>query len=443
MSDHPSDYSKSEQRAWYFYDWANSAFATTVAALFLGPYLTVLAKNAADTGGFVYPLGIKVAAASLWPYVVSLSVLCQVFLLPVFGAVADYGRKKREMLGAVAFVGAAATIAMFSLEGKRYLLGCGLFLIANSAFGAGNVIYNSFLPEIAPPEERDNISSRGWGLGYLGGGLLLLLNLILYSNAEKIGLAESTAVRISLASAGVWWASFTLIPLSKLRNRGPQKAIPAGGNALSAALGQLAGTVREVMRLPQTLRFLLAYLIYNDAIQTVLALAAQFGQEELKLPVASLTVAILIAQFVGVLGAIAFNWVASRIGNKHTVMITLATYCLVLVYAYGFVSTQTEFYIMAGSIGAVMGGSQALSRSIYSVMIPKGHEAEYYSIYEVSDKGTSWLGPLFFGLALQFTGSYRISILSLIVFFLAGLAILVFVDVNKAAGEARGMHSEN
>ncbi len=431
-----NDASRAEQRAWYFYDWANSAFATTVAALFLGPYLTTLAKAAADAQGFVHPLGLKVAAASLWPYVVSLSVLCQVVLLPVFGAAADYGRRKREMLGAAAFTGALATMAMFFLKGDNYLLGCVLFVIANSAFGAGNVIYNSFLPEIAGPDERDNVSSRGWALGYLGGGLLLVLNLGLYSNAERLGLTEGMAVRISLASAGIWWALFTLIPLSKLRNRGPQKPVPEGSTAVAAALTQLAGTIREVVKLPQTLRFLLAYLIYNDAIQTVLSLAATFGQEELKLPVSSLTVGILIAQFVGVLGAMCFNRLAAVLGNKRTVMITLATYCLVLIYAYGFVSSQTEFYIMAGAVGAVMGGSQALSRSIFSFMIPKGHEAEYYSISEVSDKGTSWMGPLFFGLALQFTGSYRISILSLIVFFVAGLAILAMVDVRKAAMEA-------
>lgn len=431
-----AEYSRTEQRAWYFYDWANSAFYTTVVGLFLGPYLTSLAKNAADADGFIYPLGIKVSTVSLWPYLISVAVLCQVVLLPVFGAIADYGRKKREMLGLLAMCGAAATIAMYWLTGDRYLLGCGLFLIANSSFGAANVIYNSFLPEIAPPEQRDQVSSTGWGLGYIGGGILLLLNLALYSNAAKIGLDETTAVRISLASAGIWWAGFTLIPLAKLRNRGPQKQKPDGQGMVGAAFSQLWGTMKEITHLPQTLRFLLAYLIYNDAIQTVLTLAAQFGQEELKLPVQSLTVAILIAQFVGFIGAVCFNWIAARIGNRHTVMITLATYCVVLVYAYAFVSTQTEFYIMAGAIGAIMGGSQALSRSMYSFMIPKGHEAEYYSIYEVSDKGTSWMGPLFFGLALQFTGNYRIAILSLILFFLAGLAILFTVNLRKAADEA-------
>lgn len=431
-----AEYSLREQRGWYFYDWANSAFYTTAVTLFLGPYLTVLAKNAADANGNIHPLGIEVNAVSLWPYMVSVAVLAQVFLLPIAGAIADYGHRKKEMLGALAFTGAAATIAMFVLEGTNYMLGCVLFLIANSVFGAANVIYNSFLPEIAPPEQRDNVSSKGWGLGYLGGGLLLVINLILYSKAASFGITDGMAVRISLASAGVWWGAFTIIPLMTLKNRGPQKQHEPGTNYLGAALKQLAQSVKEIFRLPQTLRFLIAYLIYNDAIQTIITLAAQFGQEELKLPVEALTGAILLAQFVGVVGALFFNWISRLVGNKHTVMITLVIYCGVLIYAYHWVSTQTEFYIMSGLVGAVMGGSQALSRSIFSLMIPKGHEAEYYSIYEISDKGTSWLGPLFFGLALQFTGNYRISILSLILFFIVGLSILYTVNVRKASLEA-------
>lgn len=430
------EYSRKEQRGWFFYDWANSAFYTTVVTLFLGPYLTALARNAADAQGFVYPFGLKVAALSVWPYLVSLSVFVQIFVLPLAGAIADYGHRKREMLGALAFTGAAATVAMYLLEGSNYLLGCVLFLIANSAFGASIVVYNSFLPEIAGPDERDSISSKGFALGYVGGGVLLVANILLYQKAASLGLAESTAVRISLASAGLWWALFTLVPMATLQNRRPQKQLAHGVGYLEAAVKQLGQSFKEIGKLPQTLRFLIAYLVYNDAIQTILTLAAQFGQEELKLPVEALTVAILIAQFVGIAGAMFFNWVASKVGNKNTVMVTLVIYCFVLIYAYAGVSTQGEFYFMSGAVGAVMGGSQALSRSIFSFMIPKGHEAEYYSIYEISDKGTSWMGPLFFGLALQFTGSYRISILSLIVFFFVGLAILATVNVRKAAIEA-------
>ena len=183
-----------EKRGWYLYDWANSAFATTVIALFLGPYLTALAKAAADTGGFVHPLGIRIDARSFWSYMVGVSVAAQVLVLPVAGAIADYGRKKKEALGATAYLGAAATMAMFFLRGSSYLFGGLLFLIANVSFGASVVIYNSFLPEIAAPEERDAVSSKGWAIGYLGGGLLLALNLLLYLGAAKIGITEGLAV---------------------------------------------------------------------------------------------------------------------------------------------------------------------------------------------------------------------------------------------------------
>jgi UMF1 family MFS transporter len=429
-------HSRREQRGWYFYDWANSAFYTTVVTLFFGPYLTVLAKKAASPDGFVYPLGIKIAAQSVWPYLVSLSVLSQVLALPVLGAIADYGRRKREMLALFAYAGALATIAMYFLDGAGYLFGCALLLIANFTFGASIVIYNAFLPEIAGAEERDAVSSKGWALGYLGGGLLLALNLLLYANAGALGLSEAHAVRISLCSAGVWWAVFTVIPLRVLRNRGPNKVMAPGENYLTAGLRQLAHTLRKVRNYPQTFLFLLAYLIYSDAIQTVITMSAQFGQEELRLPMSVLTTTVLGVQFVGFFGAMAFNWLAGAIGNKRAILLALLIWSGTLIYIYLGVKTVAEFYAMGAIIGIVLGGSQALSRSVYSFMIPKGQEAEYFSIYEVSDKGTSWLGPLFFGLALQFTGSYRTAVLSLIVFFLTGAVLLSRVSVREAALEA-------
>jgi UMF1 family MFS transporter len=431
-----SDYSVREQRAWYVYDWANSAFFTTVVAVLLGPYLTALAKAAAGPDGRVYPLGIPIAAESLWPYMVSLSVLLQVIVMPVMGAIADYGRRKRELLGLLAYIGAAATMAMYWIEGGRYVLGSALFLLANVAFGASIVVYNSFLPEIAPPEDRDSVSSKGWGLGYLGGGILLALNLVLYARAADLGLTEGQAIRFSLLSAGLWWAVFTIYPLRVLRNRGPQKSPPHGQTVIGASLRQLGHTLAEVRRYPQTLLFLVAYLIYNDGIQTVITMAVQFGAQEMKLGMATLTSAVLVVQFVAFLGALAFNQIARKTGNKHAVMLALLIWTGTLVYIYFAVFTATDFYIAAALIGAVMGGSQALSRSIYSFMIPKGREAEYFSVYEISDKGTSWLGPLFFGLAVQLTGSFRIAILSLVVFFAAGLFLLARVDVQRAAREA-------
>lgn len=431
-----AEYSTREQRGWYVYDWANSAFYTTVVAVLLGPYLTEVAKAAADASGQVPFFGIPVAAQSVWPYSVSLSVFLQVFVLPIVGAYADYGHRKRELLGILTLIGAAATIALYFVEGPSFMTGVLLYLAANLAYGCCITVYNSFLPEIAPPEQRDSVSARGWAIGYFGGGLLLLLNLWLYSNAATLGLSGGQAVRLGIASAGVWWLVFSIIPMFTLRNRAPAKAPPAGEPALLAALKQLGHTLSQIRRYPQTLLFLVAYLIYNDAIQTVFAMASQFGSEELKMTTSDLTKAILMVQFVAFGGAIGFNWVASHIGNRRTIMLTLAIWMAAVVLIYFWVYSVRQFYIAAAIIATVMGGSQALSRSLFSFMIPKGQEAEYYSVYEISDKGTSWLGPLFFGAALSMTHSFRIAIVSLIVFFAAGLALLSRVDVTRAAREA-------
>lgn len=424
-----------EQRGWYFYDFANSAFASTVLTLFLGPYLTALAKAAAGADGHVHPLGLSIEPRSIWSFCISLSVVSQVLTLPIVGAIADHGRKKKQLLALFAYLGAGATLCMYFLQGNRYLLGCLLFFLANLAFGCANVVYNSFLPEIAPAGERDSVSSTGWALGYLGGGLLLVLNLILYSNAGKFGVAESMAVRISLASAGLWWAIFTLIPLRALKNRGQSQ--PRQGGLFRAAFGQLLHTIRQLPRYPQTLTFLVGYLLYNDAIQAIIALSGQFGSDELKMPMGDLTTAILMVQFVAAAGAALFNQLAARITAKHAIMVALVCWSGILIYAYAGVNSSREFFLMAAMVGLIMGGSQALSRSLYSLMIPKGCEAEYYSLYEVSDKGTSWLAPLIFGVVLQVTRNYRVAILSLIVFFVLGLAVLTRVNVDKAAREAQ------
>jgi len=285
-----------EQRAWFVYDWANSAYASTVVTLFLGPYLTAVAKAGAGPDGYIHPFGVTVDPRSLWGYLVSISVLSQVLVLPLVGAIADYGRRKREILGALAYTGAIATMGLFFVEGSNYLLGAALFLVANLSFGASMVVYNAFLPEIAAPEERDSVSSKGWGVGYLGGGLLLALNLAFLSNAEKLGITKGMAVRISMGSAGLWWALFTLVPLAVLRNRGAQRALPAGETIFGVGFRQFRHTVAGLRRYPKTLLFLAAYLTYNDAIQTVIAMAGQFGSDDLKMPMEQLTLAILMVQ---------------------------------------------------------------------------------------------------------------------------------------------------
>ena len=427
---------KGEQIGWYFYDWANSAFYTSVVTVFIGPYLTTITRAAADANGYVYPLGIKVSAGSYFPYLVSLAVVLQVIFLPIAGAIADYSKLKKQMLAACAYGGALATMGMYFLQGTHYLLGGVLFLLANLCFGASIVFYNAFLPEISSPEERDQVSSMGWALGYLGGGLLLGLNLWLVSQAAKLGLTTEYAVRISLASAGVWWAIFTLIPLATIQQRKAGNHLSAGDHFLTIGFKQIRTTIGEARQHPQTLLFLGAYLLYNDGIQTVITLSSQFGQEELKLPIATLTTVILMVQFIAFFGSIIFNYIAKAIGAKNAVLFSLLIWIGALVYIYAYVQSEFQFYLLAAVIAVVLGGSQALSRSIYSQMIPKNHAAQYFSLYEISDKGTSWLGPLLFGLAYQFTGNYRIAILSLVIFFIAGFLLLSCVKLETAITEA-------
>jgi UMF1 family MFS transporter len=326
-------------------------------------------------------------------------------------------------------------MALFFVEGANYLLGGILFLIANLAYGASVVIYNSFLNDIAPESERDTVSSKGWGIGYLGGGLLLALNLLFYKNAKAFGISESFAVRVSLASAGAWWALFTIVPMLRLRNRGPARPAPRAESLVSAGFVQLWTTLREARRYQQTLLFLAAFLLYHDAIQAVISLSGQYGADYLKIPMGDLTLAILMVQFVAFAGALLFQQVAKWMTAKRAVLLSLVLWTLLMIAMYA-VKTTRDYFIAAAVVALIMGGSQALSRSLYSLMIPRGKEAEYFSLYEVSDKGTSWMAPLLFGLTLQFTGSYQFAILSLIVFFVAGLLLLARVDVRRAAREA-------
>jgi UMF1 family MFS transporter len=427
---------KQQQWAWYSYDWGNSAFSSTVVTLFLGPYLTALAKTAAGADGRIEPLGISMDPRALWSYLVALSVILQVLFLPLVGAIADYGRRKREMLGGLALVGAVATSLLFFVEGEGYLLGAGLFLVANLVFGASIVIYNSFLVDISTPEERDRVSSLGWGLGYLGGGTLLALNLYLYANAAALGLNENMAVRISLCSAGIWWGIFSLPTLIGLRNRTSGQTLPAGESYLSVGLKQVGKLLKDLRGYPQALLFLVAFLLYNDGIQTVIALSSQFGADQLGMSMASLTKVILMVQFVAFFGAMGFNWLAAKIGAKRSIELALLCWTGTLFSIWLSVKSEGEFFVLAAIIALIMGGSQALSRSLFSQLIPAGREAEYFSLYEISDKGTSWISPLVFGLALDLTGNYRLAILSLMVFFLSGLVVLLRVNVQQGMREA-------
>ena len=435
-----------EHRSWYFYDWANSAFVTTTATVLFGPYLTAVAESAAcgEAGtpqspchGDLSVLGLPIAAGSVAPYAVTFATLLSAVLLPLVGAIADRTSRKRHMLAGFAWIGAAAAACMFFVTGANWALGVGLLVIATICLGSSLVVYDAVLVQIAHEDERDRVSSRGWALGYLGGGLLLAVNLAIVT-LEPFGLSRGESVRVCLLSAGLWWGVWTIIPFRGLRDRPVTGAVEVTADGetpgmMRQAFGQLATTVRHARGYPQTLLFLGAYLLYNDGIQTVIYAASIFGNRELGLSEDVLIVAILMVQFLAFAGALLLGRLAERFGNISIVLASLVVWVLVVVAAGYFlpVGAVVPFFALAVAIGLVLGGSQALSRSIYSLLIPKGKEAEYFSLYQAAERGTSWFGTLAFGVAFQLTDSYRSAILVLIAFFVAGFALLAKVDMRR------------
>ncbi|HEY3312519.1 MAG TPA: MFS transporter [Anaerolineales bacterium] len=438
---------KRETYGWAMYDWANSAFSTTVGTVFLGPYLASLASDVAKLSpdGMAHLGPIPIAPDSFLPYCVSFSVGMQVLFLPVLGAIADYSHMRKQLMQVFATIGAIATILMFMVTGPVWWLGGLLFILANLTFGAAAVFYNSYLPDIASEDKRDSVSSYGWAMGYLGGGLLLLLNLIFYQFREKLGVPTGLAVRINLASAGLWWLGFSFITWARLRPRHAHRPLPAGESYTRVGFKQLGHTLRELKHFPETLRYLLAYFLYNDGIQTVIAVSATFAAAPvlrggLEIETGTLTIVILMIQFMAFFGALFWGKLAGWIGAKQSIIVSLVIWAGVVIYAYGGLygeSRVMQFFVLGAFIALVMGGSQAISRSLFSQMIPTGKEAEFYSFYEVSERGTSWIGPLLFGLTNQLFGNLRLAILSLIFFFVVGLLILPFVNVPKAIADVK------
>ncbi len=489
---------------WAMYDWANSAFSTTVGTVFLGPYLASLADAAAKASpdGQARFFGLPVAPDSFLPYCIAFSVVLQAGFLPILGAIADYAHRRKQMLQRFAIIGGLATTLLFFVQGDLWWLGGVLFILANLCFGAAIVFYNAYLPDIASEGARDRVSSFGWAMGYLGGGVLLVINLILFLLRDRLGLDSGLAVRINLASAGIWWLGWSVWTWLTLRPRHRARRLPAGKSILRVAFDQLGETMEtpprtvaslllspllvfvlfplvSALRLPleaifiavvgpvimigvflwrksrsrpQTAKFLLAYLIYNDGIQTVIGAATLFAAAPairggLGIPVERLTLLILMIQFVAFFGALFFGALAGRIGGQRALVTSLVIWSSAVIYAFlgmrdyspaalGIPRAELEFWILGAMIATVLGGSQALSRSLFAQMIPKNQEAEFFSIYEISERGTSWMGPFLFGFVNQVVGNLRPAILSVVIFFVVGLAILLTVNMARAIAES-------
>jgi UMF1 family MFS transporter len=434
-----------EQKAWYWYDWANSAFVTTTAAVLFAPYLTSVAEKAAC--GYVtdedkhikctqdlHLLGLDVSAGSLVFYLVTAATILSAIVLPIVGAIADRSGSKPRLLGIFAWSGSAMAALMFFVAGSNWQLGAVLLVFATLFLGASLVVYDSILVDIADPDERDAVSSKGWALGYLGGGLLLAVNFVLLTVMSD---HTEMAVRISLLSAGIWWAVFTIIPVRGIRSRPPVNPVTESGGLVAASFGQLWHTLKDLRGYPVTLTFLLAYLFYNDGIQTVIYAASVYGEKELGFEKSTVLMAFLVVQFVGIAGALGFGRLAGRIGAFKVIRGGLFVWLLVVLVGWLIPNNNFPlFLLLAVAIGVVLGGTQALSRSFYSQLIPRGREAEYFSLYQACERGTSWIGTLIFGLVHQWTDSYRPALLALMVLFVLGIILLMRVDPRRGIQEA-------
>jgi UMF1 family MFS transporter len=414
---------------WQMYDWAWSAFGTTVTTALLGPYLLALAE---DNGG-VNLLGLNIEPASFFPFAVSAAAVIQVLALPLIGAAADHTDHRKGLMLGSAYAASGLTAAMFFITVDTVLLGGLLFILAAIGFSAAGVVYNSYLPEICPPELRDRVSSAGFAWGYVGGGLWLAINFVFILLIED----DALAVRISLGGTGIWVAVFTLAFTQRwLRGRKARRRKPDEVGWLRFSVRSTLKTAAEMRRdYPMTFRYLLAYLIYNDGVLTVIAVATSFAADELGAEAQTLLLLVLMIQFVAMPGAVGFGRLAERHGTKRSLTWSLLIWAGLVIYAYWSLDTIPELWAMGVVLAFVLGASQALSRSLYSQMIPPTKAAEYFGFYEIASRGTSWIGPFAFGVVNQVTGSQRQAILSLIVFFVVGIALLATVDVRRAVND--------
>ncbi len=434
-----------EQKAWYWYDWANSAYYTTVLSVLFAPFMITVAGRAAGCGEdaddtcnkTVSVLGLGLSAGSLPFYLTSFATILSAIILPIVGAMVDRSPRKKVHMAGFAWAGAFFCGLLFFMQGDNWQLAAFAIVMSSVLAGCSLVSYYAILCDISTEDERDHVSSRGWAFGYLGGGILLLLNLVIVLGHDAIGLGTELAVRISLLSAAVWWAGFTIIPFLRLRNRDPIAPVDAEGNLWQRSFGQLFATLRELRQYPMTLTFLLAYVFYNDGIQTVIYAASTYGSKELKFGESVLIATILLIQFVAFGGALYFGRLAAKYGAYRAILWGTFAWMVIVVVAMFLPEKNIALFLAVGvAIGVVLGGTQALSRSFFSLLIPRGREGEYFALYNAFERGTSWFGVLLFGVVFQLSGSYRPAIVSLIVFFVLGAFFLLRLDPERGIAEA-------
>jgi MFS transporter, UMF1 family len=409
-----------ELRSWAMYDWANSAFQTTIIAVVFPIYFQKVA--AADLAPPV--------ATSRFAWATTFAILIVAIVAPLLGTVADRVPVKKRLLAVFLAVGASATVAMFFISRGEWLFALTLFVVGNVGVAGSIVFYESLLPHIAPPDQLDRVSTAGYAIGYVGGGVLLGINIVMMAKPEWFLLPDrDTAVRASLASVGVWWAVFSIPLFRNVPEPAGRHEPAAGGIGFLGAVRGLLDTLRELRRYKHAFLLLLAFLLYNDGIQTIIRMATIYGTE-IGLDDNAMIGALLVTQFIGIPFAFLFGMLAGRIGAKTAIFAGLTVYTIITVMGY-YLRTSSQFFALCVMVGMVQGGTQALSRSLFASMIPKEKSSEFFAFFGVFERYAGILGPAVFAWVVAHSGTSRNAILSVIAFFVIGAAILAFVNVEE------------
>ena len=415
------------------YDWANSAVqTTTIAAVFPIYYQKVAAAGQPEA-----------VAMGRFAWATTLAILIVAIVAPVLGAIADFTAVKKKLLGMFLAIGASAAAAMFWIGPGDWRLALVLFVIVNVGVAGSIVFYESLLPHLVGEGDLDRVSSAGYAIGYLGGGMLLAINLLMIQQPSWFGLRDAgVATRVALASVAVWWVVFS-IPLFRRVPEPPvrtETGTAAGGNLLATGVRRLWATFHELRRYRNAFILLLAFLLYNDGVQTMIRMATLYGTG-IGLPESAMISALLLTQFIGVPCAFAFGALAGRIGAKAAVFLGLTVYLFITILGY-FMTTAVHFFALAILVGMVQGGTQALSRSLFAAMIPRHKSSEFFAFFSVFERYAGVLGPAIFAFVIERSGSGRTAILAVAAFFIIGGFILTFVDVAEGRRAARAAEAD-
>ncbi len=422
----------SPENAWCLYDWGNSAFVTTVIAAVLPIYFAETVCGGSSVEWAFLGKQLSSNATSLWGYAMALAAFFVAVLAPILGATADAGGRRKQFLAIMTGIGVLATLLLSITGAGDIWLLLGILVLGQIGFAGANVFYNSLLVSVAEPSRRDLISARGYAFGYLGGGILLAINLLMIKKPSLFGFADtSIALRYVFISVAVWWSLFS-IPLFLKVQEGPSGGEQSFIGSLRHGISTLSSTFKHIRKNSNVFRFLISFLLYNDGIQTVIMMAAIYGKVELGLSTGNLIGALLLTQIVGVPGSLLFGRLAKKYGSKQMLFAGIIAYMFIILYAF-WMKRALDFWILAGIVGLFMGGLQAVSRGFYSRLIPDGMSAEYFGFFSVSQRFASIFGPLMFALINDITGSSRLSILSLVILFIAGGLVLITVKKPEEA----------